>query len=177
MRSVDKVAGLNAKSKSGMNAALGDVLNNGKPGIYVSNISEESVLLQGNNFWSPKTITADGTPIYENLAGAYNIELGGWSFGAQFGDLNNDGFLDLYLVNGYISGKSKDSYWYDYMAVSGGNAFLVQDAARWYPIRDSSLSGYQHKRVWMNDGVGHFNDIALRGRGDRHIRRAECRLH
>ena len=31
------------------------------------------------------------------------VELGGWSFGAQFGDLNNDGKLDLYLTNGYVS--------------------------------------------------------------------------
>ena len=31
------------------------------------------------------------------------VELGGWSFGAQFGDLNNDGTQDLYLVNGYVS--------------------------------------------------------------------------
>ena len=31
------------------------------------------------------------------------VDLGGWSFGAQFGDLNNDGLLDLYLVNGFVS--------------------------------------------------------------------------
>ena len=31
------------------------------------------------------------------------VELGGWSFGAQFGDLNNDGTLDLFLTNGYVS--------------------------------------------------------------------------
>ena len=40
---------------------------------------------------------------YENLARDMGVELGGWSFGAQFGDLNNDGTLDLYLTNGYIS--------------------------------------------------------------------------
>ena len=40
---------------------------------------------------------------YENLASSLGVDLGGWSWGAQFGDLNNDGTQDLYLVNGYIS--------------------------------------------------------------------------
>ncbi len=38
----------------------------------------------------------EGVPKYENLARSMGVDLGGWSFGAQFGDLNNDGFLDLY---------------------------------------------------------------------------------
>ena len=32
-----------------------------------------------------------------------DVDRGGWSWGAKFGDLNNDGRLDLYLLNGYIS--------------------------------------------------------------------------
>ena len=27
-------------------------------------------------------------------------------------------------------------------------------------MRGRSLSGYQHKRVWLNDGAGHFTDVA-----------------
>ena len=42
------------------------------------------------------------------------IDLGGWSWGAQFGDLNNDGTQDLYLVNGYVSAGERSSYWYDF---------------------------------------------------------------
>ena len=79
-------------------------LNQGRFGIYVSNISEEGVLVQGNNLWMPQAGTSgDGVPKYENMANAMGVELGGWSFGAQFGDLNNDGFLDLYVVNGNVS--------------------------------------------------------------------------
>ena len=86
-----------------MNASVGDILNQGRFAIYVSNISEEGVLIQGNNLWVPETATRANALQYENLASALGVELGGWSFGAQFGDLNNDGFLDLYLTNGYVS--------------------------------------------------------------------------
>ena len=40
--------------KSGMNVSIGDMNNNGHFGFYISNITEEGVLLQGNNFWVPK---------------------------------------------------------------------------------------------------------------------------
>jgi enediyne biosynthesis protein E4 len=146
--------------KSGMNAAFGDVLNQGQLAIYVSNISEEGVLLQGNNLWVP-TAAAAGEPLrYENLARDMGVELGGWSFGAQFGDLNNDGFQDLYLVNGYVSAAKGASYWYDFTKVAGGHQSIISDARNWPPMEGRSLSGYQQKRVWVNDGAGRFQDVA-----------------
>jgi len=33
---------------------------------------------------------------------------GGWAWGSQFADLNNDGWEDLYVANGYISQPDKD---------------------------------------------------------------------
>ena len=45
--------GVGYAPKSGMNASVGDVLNQGRFAIYVSNISEEGILLQGNNLWVP----------------------------------------------------------------------------------------------------------------------------
>ena len=41
--------------------------------------------------------TADG---YENQAAAQALLATGWTWSAQFGDLDNDGLLDLYVVNG-----------------------------------------------------------------------------
>ena len=100
----------------------------GQYAIYVSNISQEGVLIQGNNLWVPK----EGPTLkYENLARDMGVELGGWSFGAQFGDLNNDGYLDLYLTNGYVSLSRTKSYWYDFSRVAGGNSKIIGDAANW----------------------------------------------
>jgi hypothetical protein len=99
--------------------------------------------------------------VYDNLAEEMGVELGGWSFGAQFGDLNNDGALDLYVVNGYVSLDKGSNYWYDYSKIAGGNSAIISDAANWPPMKGRSLSGYQQKRVWVNDGAGRFADVAL----------------
>ena len=159
-REVGKSAGVGFSPKSGMNASAGDVLNDGKYSVYVSNISEEGVLIQGNNLWMPKEGTAGDTLQYENLARDMDVEIGGWSFGAQFGDLNNDGNQDLYLVNGYVSADRIKNYWYDFSKITGGNSAIISDAANWPPMEGRSLSGYQQKRVWLNDGSGKFVNVA-----------------
>ena len=159
-REVGQQTGVGFAPKSGMNAAFGDILNDGKYAVYVSNISEDGILIQGNNLWMPKAGTSGNALQYENLARDFGVELGGWSFGAQFGDLNNDGTLDLYLANGYISLDRNRSYWYDFSKVAGGNSTIIGDAKNWPAFDGRSLSGYQNKKVWLNDGAGKFIDVA-----------------
>ena len=172
-REVGKPTGVGFAPKSGMNASLADILNQGKYSIYVSNISEEGVLIQGNNLWVPREGTAGDGLKYDNLAREMDVEMGGWSFGAQFGDLNNDGTLDLYLVNGYISANRNTNYWYDFSKIAGGNSTIISDAAQWPSMDGRSLSGYQQKRVWLNDGVGKFVNVAQAvGASDVHDGRA-----
>src|SRR6202012_3826198 len=155
-----EATGVGFAPKSGMNAAFGDIMNQGKYAVYVSNISEEGVLIQGNNLWVPKEGTNASNLQFENLAREFGVEIGGWSFGAQFGDLNNDGTLDLYLTNGYVSLDKNRSYWYDFSKVAGGNSTIIGDAKNWPAFEGRSLSGYQNKRVWINDGAGKFADVA-----------------
>ena len=153
-------SGVGFSPKSGMNVAVGDIFNQGKYSVYVSNISEDGVLIQGNNLWVPQEASTGTLVHYDNLARDLGVELGGWSFGAQFGDLNNDGTLDLFLTNGYVSLDRKRSYWYDYSKVAGGNSTIIEDADHWPAIDGRSHSGYQQKRVWLNDGAGKFVDVA-----------------
>ena len=155
---VAEKTGVGRVPKSGMNASLGDVFNDGRLSIYKTNISEPGVLVQGNDLWVPKAGT--GIQEYQNLATSMGIDLGGWSWGAQFGDLNNDGAQDIYLVNGYVSAGERSSYWYDFAVIAVGHSTIIGDAANWPPMKGRSLSGYQHKRVWINDGLGTFTDVA-----------------
>ena len=154
-------SGVGRTPKSGMNASFGDVFNDGRLSIYKTNISEPGVLVQANDLWVPR-VRAGGTGVveYENLASALGLDLGGWSWGAQFGDLNNDGTLDVYLVNGYVSAGERTSYWYDFAQIAVGHSRIIGDARHWPAMRGRSLSGYQRKRVWVNDGAGRFVEVA-----------------
>ncbi len=51
-----------------MNVAFGDILNRGSFAVYVTNISEEGVLIQGNNLWVPREGAAGDALKYDNLA-------------------------------------------------------------------------------------------------------------
>jgi enediyne biosynthesis protein E4 len=152
-------AGVGRTPKSGMNAAVGDVFNDGRLAIYKTNISEGGVLVQGNDLWVPRP-GGSGAIEFENLASSLGIDLGGWSWGAQFGDLNNDGTQDIYLVNGYISAGERSSYWYDFSVIAVGHSNIIGDAANWPAMKGRSFSGYQRKRLWLNDGAGRFTDVA-----------------
>lgn len=153
-------AGMGFVPKSGMNVSFGDVMNRGMLSVYVTNISEPGVLLQGNNLWVPIVAGNTKNVAFKNLAGNMGIETGGWSYGAQFGDLNLDGNLDLYVANGFVSGKKGTDYWYDFSMIAGGNNAIISDAKNWPAMEGRSLSGYQSNNIWVNDGAGKFQEVA-----------------
>ena len=48
---------------------------------------------------------ADGAEPFVDTAETAGVDATGWSWSAQFGDLDNDGYLDLYVVNGMIAAE------------------------------------------------------------------------
>ena len=76
-REVGEHTGVGFAPKSGMNAAFGDILNQGRYAVYVSNISEDGILIQGNNLWVPKEGTSGDALQYQNLARDFGVELAG----------------------------------------------------------------------------------------------------
>jgi len=156
-KEVGKEAKIGYAPKSGMNVSVADIKNDGRFSVYVSNITEMGILLQGNNLWQPSENPNEVQ--FSNNAGALGVELGGWSYGSQFGDLNNDGFQDLYLANGYISATKNNSYWYDYSKVTGGNKAIIEDALNWPAMEGRSQSGFQQNKIWLNGEAGIFADV------------------
>ena len=77
---------------------------------------------------------------FANEAAARGVDATGWSWSAKFGDLDNDGFADLYVVNGMIAA--------DMFGHLPGNELVEENLA------------------FRNDGSGHFTPAPEWGLGD-----------
>ena len=157
-RFVLTTAGLESESKSGMSVTLGDAYNRGRLDAFVTNISERGYLFQNNNL-RLNELRERGA--FRNVARG-EIADAGWAWGAQFGDLNNDGDNELFVANGFISADRRKSYWYSMSKIAGANARFFEDAATWPAFGDASLSGYEQSRVYLNRGVAGWVDVASR---------------
>ena len=148
--------GLESDSKSGMSATLGDVLNRGRVDAFVTNISERGYLFHGNN------LRLNFLPELGRFQQAAEgvVADAGWAWGAQLGDLDNDGRNELFIVNGYVSGDRDRSYWYAASKIAGAYGRVFEDATAWPAIGTASLSGYEQSRVLVNRGLAGWSDVA-----------------
>ena len=149
-------AGLESESKSGMSVSLGDAFNRGHLDVFVTNISERGYLFQNNNL-RLNQMTEAGR--FRNVADE-QVADAGWAWGAQFGDLNNDGNNELVVANGFISDDPKQNYWYSMSKIAGANSMLFEDAKTWPTFGNASLSGYELSRVFLNRGLDGWVDVA-----------------
>ncbi len=148
--------GLESDSKSGMSATLGDVLNRGRLDAFVTNISVRGYLFQGNNL--RLNFLPELGRFQQGAEGV--ITDAGWAWGAQLGDLDNDGRNELFIVNGYVSADRDRSYWYAMSKIAGANGNVFEDARSWPAIGTASLSGYERSRVLVNRGLAGWTDVA-----------------
>lgn len=146
---------LDRQSKSGMSASLGDVENQGRVAVYVTNISQPGFLFQGNNLRINRL--KDRGALADGPEGP--VRNCGWAWGSAFGDLDLDGWQDIVVVNGFISADKERDYWYDMGKVAGGNGGVFEDALNWPPFEGRSLSGFERTRVLKNRNGRQFVEI------------------
>jgi hypothetical protein len=136
---VTEKAGL-AGAGYGMGVAVGDYDNDGRPDIFVANVT-------GNQLFHNN---GDGTfTDVTEKAGLSGAKMNGkkmWSVGAGWFDYNNDGLLDLFVVNYCQWEVNKDPY----CAVKNGVR------AYCHPKQYAPL----HNALYRNNGDGTFTDVS-----------------
>jgi len=84
--------GLYLDTAQSMGVVCGDIDNDGYPEIFITTAFHEENILYYNNgdgTFTDITFSAGVLPLIDSM----------WSSSAAFGDVNNDGFLDLYVIN------------------------------------------------------------------------------
>ena len=172
---VGRETGVGRTPKSGMNASFGDVFNDGRLSIYKTNISEPGVLVQGNDLWVPKNRRVWRPRVREpgRVAGRRprRLELGRAVRRSE--QRRHAGSLPGQRL--HLGGRA------DELLVR-----LRSDCRRpqppssatprnWPAMNGRSLSGYQRKRVWLNDGFGPIHRGGAGGRRHRYVRRPRGR--
>jgi enediyne biosynthesis protein E4 len=113
-----------AMAESTMSFDQGDIDNDGRLELFATDMKPYDVRTQTLASWlpmmatMPQTHAPDDPQIMENVLqvrgadGAFHNQAygrgasaTGWSWSGKFGDLDNDGFLDLYVVNGMIAAE------------------------------------------------------------------------
>jgi hypothetical protein len=142
-------------SKKGMNVDWGDFDNDGLLDIYVTNITDD-YMREGNFMWHN-----DGNLTFSDVSRETGTSETGWGWGAKFFDYDNDGWLDLYVTNGWVS-AGKDSYVPDVFTMVTTPNIDFADARNWPPMGNKSLSGYEKKKLFHNEKGQIFKDEAKR---------------
>lgn len=124
----------------GMGVAVGDYDNDGRPDIFLASVTSNQ-LFHNNGDGTFTDVTAKA-----GLSGAQMNGRKMWSVGAGWFDFNNDGKLDLFVVNYCVWEVNKDPY------------CPLKNGVRGYchPKLYSSL----HDSVYRNNGDGTFTDVS-----------------
>ncbi len=144
-------------TRKGMNVDVGDYDNDGWLDIYVTNITDE-YMKECNMLWHNN---ADGT--FTDLSRETGTCETLWGWAAKFGDYDNDGLLDLFVVNGLRS-AGRENYIPVLVNMITKPGVDFTDLASWPRIGNMTWSGYQKKKFFRNvDGHSFKEMSALAG--------------
>ena len=130
-------------TRKGMNVDVGDYDNDGWLDVYVTNITDE-YMKECNMLWHNN---ADGT--FTDLSRETGTCETLWGWAAKFGDYDNDGLLDLFVVNGLrLAGPENYIPVLVELITKPGVDFT--DVRGWPDIGTMTWSGYQKKKFFRN---------------------------
>lgn len=142
-------------TKKGMNAEWGDFDGDGLLDIFVTNITDE-YMREGNFLWKN-----NGDLTFTDVSRETGTHDTGWGWGGRFFDYDHDGWLDLYVTNGWVS-AGPENYVTDVFEMIVRPNVDLADARSWPPMGNKTLSGYQKKKLFHNERGQIFVDHAAR---------------
>ncbi len=120
----------------------------------------------GNSLFREPTVA----PLFRTRSASAGVEMGRWAWSSDSWDFDHDGFPDLYVANGMVSGPSRDDlnsfFWRQVVANSPVEAKSSPAYEQgWSAINelirsDGTWSGYERNVFYANNRDGTFSDIS-----------------
>jgi tetratricopeptide (TPR) repeat protein len=172
---------------AGMSVAWGDVDNDGRDDLYISNIwSAAGQRVMARDDFQPGAPAAmrelmrrfaQGNSLYRNRGdgkfddAGRDAANGGWAWGSDFLDVDNDGWEDLLIVNGHITNNREEDleafHWTDVVGKSPVQPVRSRAYAEgWRRFQNRmnadglSVHGREKNRLYRNTGSGRFTDFS-----------------
>ena len=173
---------------AGMSACWLDFDNDGNQDVYVANMwsaagirvseqkrfherdSEEIRALFRQHARGNSLYRNQGNGRFQNLSEAAGVAMGRWAWSSDSWDFDHDGYSDLYIANGYISGPNTPDlgsfFWRQVVAKSPPNATPSTAYEQgWNAINelvrsDSSWSSWERNVLYLNNHDGTFSEVS-----------------
>jgi enediyne biosynthesis protein E4 len=146
---------------NGAGVAVGDINNDGLPDLFFSgNMVSSRLYLNKGNFR------------FEDITERAGVKTNRWCTGATMVDINNDGYLDIYVsVSGPAGSKGKDRR--NLLFINNGDGTFTEEAEK-YGIADT---GFTTHAVFLDyDGDGYL-DLFLLNNSPKDFARGEADTH
>jgi len=178
---------------AGMSASWFDYDNDGRQDVHVSNmwsaagirVSEQERFHQGEpeNIRALYRRHARGNSLYRNLGNGKfqnvsekaGVEMGRWAWSSDAWDFDHDGYSDLYIANGYISGPEaargsngdiSSFFWRQVVGKSPQNSLpSAKYEQGWNAINelirsDATWNGHERNVFYANNRDGTFSEVS-----------------
>jgi hypothetical protein len=153
---------LGRDSFKGMGVDFGDVNDDGRLDIFVSNISDDYALLESHFLFVSRGdwgAASDGTAPYTDEGDALGVARSSWGWDTRFGDFDNDGVLEALQATGFLKGET--DRWPELQELATANDELLALAGTWPRFQaGDDLSGHAPNPFYVRAGDGRFYDLA-----------------
>lgn len=137
---------------------------------FQKNASKQIQALYRKHAMGNSLFRNDGNSAFRDMTDESNTRMGRWSWSSDYWDFDHDGFSDIYVANGMISGPIRQDlnsfFWRQVIAKSPNTAKQDLDYEHgWNALNeliraDYTWSGYERNLLYANNRDGTFSDVS-----------------